>query len=105
MSVPARNLYDVIVLGVGGMGSATLYELARRGQRALGLEQFTIAHDRGSSHGQSRVIRKAYFEHPNYVPLLTRAYERWFDLERACGRRLFTVCGCLSLGEPHGRLI
>src|SRR5437764_12203676 len=69
--------YDAIVLGVGGMGSATVFELARRGLRVLGLEQFDIPHDRGSSHGVNRIIRLAYSEHPAYVPLLRRAYERW----------------------------
>jgi sarcosine oxidase len=61
--------YDCIVLGVGGFGSAALDHLARRGVRALGLDQFGVAHDRGSSHGETRIIRKAYFEHPDYVPL------------------------------------
>jgi sarcosine oxidase len=97
--------YDAIVLGVGGMGSAALFELARRGRRALGLEQFTPGHDRGSSHGQTRVIRKAYYEHPDYVPLLHRAYERWYELEQRCGRRLFVECGCLSVGPPDGEVV
>ena len=77
--------YDVIVAGVGGMGSAAAYELARRGRRVLGLEQFPLVHDRGSSHGQTRIIRKAYFEHPNYVPLVQRSYQLWYDLEQAAG--------------------
>jgi sarcosine oxidase len=97
--------YDVIVLGVGGMGSAACLELARRGRRVLGLEQFGFVHDHGSSHGQTRVIRKAYYEHPAYVPLLRRAYERWYDLEQLCGWRLFTECGCLTLGRPDSELI
>lgn len=97
--------YDVIVFGLGGMGTATVFELARRGRRVLGLEQFAIGHDRGSSHGSTRVIRKAYYEHPDYVPLLHRAYERWFDLEQCCGKHLFTECGCLSLGWPGEELV
>jgi sarcosine oxidase len=101
----ADRAYDVIVLGVGGMGSAALFELARRGRRVLGLERFPLGHDRGSSHGRTRVIRTAYFEHPDYVPLVRRAYERWYDLEQRCGRRLLTECGCLSLGRPDGELI
>ena len=64
--------YDVIVIGVGGMGSATCYELARRGQKVLGLERFDIGHSMGSSHGETRIIRLGYFEHPSYVPLLRR---------------------------------
>ena len=67
--------FDVIVLGVGGMGSAACFELARRGRRVLGLEQFPLAHDRGSSHGHTRIIRTAYYEHPAYVPLVRRAYD------------------------------
>src|SRR5689334_12273214 len=100
-----KGRYDAIVLGVGGMGSAALCELARRGRRVLGLEQFVPGHDRGSSHGQTRVIRKAYYEHPDYVPLLRRAYERWYDLEQRCGRRLFVECGCLSIGPPGGEVV
>jgi sarcosine oxidase len=94
--------YDAIVLGVGGMGSAAAFELARRGRRVLGLEQYALAHDRGSSHGQSRVIRKAYSDHPAYVTLLHRAYERWLDLEQRQGQRLFAMCGCLTIGPPGG---
>jgi sarcosine oxidase len=101
----SNNSYDVIVLGVGGMGSATLFELARRGRRVLGLEQFALGHDQGSSHGHTRIIRKAYYEHPDYVPLVQRAYERWYDLEQLLGRHLLTECGCLSIGTPDSELI
>ena len=80
--------FDVIVLGVGGMGSAACFELARRGRRVLGLEQFPLVHARGSSHGHTRIIRTAYAEHPNYVPLLRRAWERWYELEQLTGRHL-----------------
>jgi sarcosine oxidase len=71
------NSYDVIVIGVGGWGSAALRQLARRGIKVCGIEQFQIGHDRGSSHGESRIIRMAYFAHPDYVPLLRRAYALW----------------------------
>ena len=98
-------VHDVIVLGVGGMGSAAAFELARRGRRVLGLEQFPLVHDRGSSHGHTRVIRTAYYEHPAYVPLARRAFSRWYDLEQRCGRHLLTRCGCLNLGTPDGELI
>lgn len=97
--------YDVIVLGVGGMGSAALYHLARRGVRTLGIEQFGIAHDRGSSHGGTRICRKAYFEHPDYVPLLHRAYELWDELEAAAGRELFRRAGLLLAGPADGQII
>lgn len=95
--------YDCIVLGVGGFGSSALYHLARRGVRALGLERFGVAHDRGSSHGETRIIRKAYFEHPDYVPLLKRAYELWSELEAESGQKLYSEYGLL-IGGPadHG---
>src|SRR6478672_3451329 len=92
--------YDVIVLGLGGMGSAAAYQLALRGKRVLGLEQFTPAHDRGSSHGHSRVIRQAYFEDPAYVPLLLRAYELWRQIERETDATVLTVTGGLMIGPP-----
>ena len=90
--------YDVIVVGVGGMGSATVAHLARRGVRVLGLEQYDIPHERGSSHGLSRIIRLAYFEHPAYVPLLHRAYELWWALEREVQERLLIMTGSLDIG-------
>jgi len=90
--------YDVIVVGVGGMGSATVAHLARRGIRVLGLEQYDIPHERGSSHGLSRIIRLAYFEHPAYVPLLHRAYELWWTLEREVQERLLIMTGSLDIG-------
>jgi sarcosine oxidase len=97
--------YDVIVIGVGGMGSASAFELARRGRRVLGLEQFAVGHDRGSSHGHTRIIRQAYYEHPDYVPLVRRAFARWYDLEQRLGRHLLTECACLSVGAPGSELI
>ncbi|MCB0416122.1 MAG: N-methyl-L-tryptophan oxidase [Bdellovibrionales bacterium] len=99
------NSYDVIVLGVGGMGSATCYALAKRGVRVLGLEQFRIGHDRGSSHGQTRMIRRAYFEHPDYVPLLNRAYELWDELEQTSGRRLFQRVGLVIYGASESAIL
>lgn len=99
------NTFDAIVLGVGGMGSAACFELARRGQRVLGLEQFPLVHARGSSHGQTRIIRQAYHEHPDYVPLVRRAYARWYDLEQRVGRHLLTECACLNIGPANGSLV
>lgn len=99
------HLYDVIVLGVGGMGSSTAFELARRGRHVLALEQFPLVHDRGSSHGHTRVIREAYYEHPAYVPLVRRAFSRWYDLEQRTGRHLLTLTGCLNVGPPGGELV
>ena len=91
--------YDAVVVGVGGMGSAALYHLARRGKRVLGLERFDIPHERGSSHGYTRIIRLAYFEHSNYVPLVRRAYELWRELEEDSDERLLTITGIVEGGE------
>jgi sarcosine oxidase len=99
------NYFDVIVIGMGGMGSAACCELARRGRRVLALEQFPLGHDRGSSHGHTRIIRTAYYEHPNYVPLARRAFERWYELERLAGTHLLTECGCLSLGRSESEVV
>jgi sarcosine oxidase len=98
-------IYDAIVAGLGGMGSATAYQLAGRGQRLLGLEKFSPAHDKGSSHGRSRIIRQAYFEDPAYVPLLLRAYELWEQLERETGQELMTLTGGLMIGRREGELV
>ena len=95
--------YDAIVIGIGGMGSATVYELARRGRRVLGLERYDIPHDLGSSHGVSRIIRLAYWEHPAYVPLLRRAFEQWRALELRCGERLLIVTGSIDAGRHDSR--
>jgi sarcosine oxidase len=92
--------YDVIIIGLGGMGSAAAYHLARRGQRVLGLEKFTPAHDKGSSHGGSRIIRQSYFEDPAYVPLLLRAYELWEGLAQDSGQEVYRLTGGLFLGPP-----
>lgn len=96
--------FDVIVIGVGGMGSAAVYELARKGQKVLGLEQFDIPHDRGSSHGFTRIIRLAYYEHPSYVPLLRRSYELWRQLESHVGEPLLYITGAIDAGPEGGGL-
>ncbi len=97
--------YDAIVLGLGGMGSAAAAALARRGVRVLGLEQFGFAHHRGSSHGRTRIIRTAYYEHPAYVPLVRRAFTLWAELEARTGKELLTPCPCLCVGIPGGELM
>src|SRR5262245_58620855 len=97
--------YDVVVCGLGVMGSAALYQLARRGRRVLGLDRFAAGHDRGSSHGETRIIRLAYFEHPSYVPLLRRAYRLWREIETEAGRRLLHVTGIAEIGPPGGALV
>lgn len=97
--------YDAIVLGAGGVGSAALYHLARRGMRVLGIDQFSPPHDLGSSHGQTRIIRQAYFEHPDYVPLVLRSYELWREAEAATGRSLFSQIGLLEIGPTDGVVV
>ncbi len=94
--------YDAIVVGVGGMGSAATYHLAKRGKRVLGLERFDIPHVMGSSHGVNRIIRLAYFEHPSYVPLLRRSYELWRELESGAGEQLLYITGGIDSGPEDG---
>jgi len=101
---PSRD-WDVIVLGVGSMGAATCLSLARRGYRVLGIERFDIPHGRGSHGGQSRIIRKAYYEHPDYVPLLEAAYRGWHRLEEETGERVYHPTGLLYFGEAGHPLI
>lgn len=100
-----RQVFDQIVIGAGGMGSAAVYELAKRGQRVLGLEQFAIPHELGSSAGSTRIFRFAYFEHPSYVPLMRLAFARWQALERDFGETLLTITGGLDIGLPSGRVV
>jgi monomeric sarcosine oxidase len=97
--------YDAIVLGAGGVGSAAMLHLARRGARVLGIDRFHPPHDRGSSHGHTRVIRQAYFEHPDYVPLLVESYRLWRDLENHVGRELFHQVGLIQVGPPDGHVV
>ncbi len=94
--------YDCIVIGTGGVGSAVLYQLAKRGLRALGIDRFPPGHDRGSSHGDTRIIRLAYLEHPDYVPLLRRAFVLWDELEQHTGQQLYRETGFLQIGPTSG---
>ncbi|WP_421725568.1 N-methyl-L-tryptophan oxidase [Bauldia sp.] len=96
---------DVIVIGTGGIGSAATYQLARRGARVIGLDRFPGGHAHGSSHGETRIIRKAYFEHPDYVPLLERAYALWAEAEAEAGETLFRRVGLVESGPPDGVLV
>ena len=97
--------YDCIVAGVGGAGSSALFHLAARGCKVLGLDRFTPGHDRGSSHGDTRIIRMAYFEHPDYVPLLKRAHHLWGQLEEARGEKLRYETGLLQAGPGAGFVV
>ena len=103
--MPSPRTYNAIVIGLGAMGSATLYHLARRGWRVLGIEQLKPANGMGSSHGDSRIIREMYFEHPLYVPLVQRAYELWSQLEKASGKSLMTINGGLMIGPSDGAIV
>jgi sarcosine oxidase len=102
MSQAIVGAYDVIVIGVGGMGSAACHHLARRGQRVLGLERFDVPHAMGSSHGVTRIIRLAYYEDPSYVPLLRRAYELWRELEDVFGEQLLHITGSIDASHADG---
>ena len=99
------KIFDAIVLGVGGVGSAALWQLARRGLRVLGIDRFGIAHDRGSSHGSTRIIRQAYFEHPSYVPLALRSYELWHEIEEQVREQLLYQVGLVQVGPPDGEVV
>jgi sarcosine oxidase len=99
------NNFDVIVVGVGAMGAATCFQLASRGVRVLGLEQFGIPHALGSSHGHSRAIRLAYYEHPNYVPLLQRSYALWREVEHLAGQQILYITGGLYIGPAECELV
>ncbi|MFN2567374.1 MAG: N-methyl-L-tryptophan oxidase [Gemmatimonadaceae bacterium] len=96
---------DVVVVGLGAMGSATLHHLTRRGVRVLGIDQLVPPHTVGSTHGRTRIIREAYFEHPLYVPLVRRAYELWDELESESGRTLFHRTGGLMIGPADGAIV
>lgn len=104
-NVHNRPMHDVIVVGLGAMGSAAAQHLAERGQRVLALEQFAPNHTLGSSHGASRMIRQSYWEHPDYVPLLLRAYELWERLEHDTGADLLHLTGGLVVGSRSGELV
>jgi sarcosine oxidase len=98
-------VHDVVILGLGAMGSAAAWHLAERGKRVLGIEQFTSPHDKGSSHGGSRIIRQAYFESPDYIPLVLHAYELWRKLEQDNGTKLLNITGGLVIGQGKGGLV
>jgi sarcosine oxidase len=100
-----KNHYDIIVAGVGTMGAAACYYAAKAGYRVLGIEQYDQVHEQGSYSGHTRIIRKAYFEHPNYVPLLESAYRGWEQLEEAWGRPIYIPTGLLYMGQPNSALL
>ena len=97
--------FDVVVCGLGVTGAAALHALADRRVRALGVDRFAPGHDRGSSHGETRVIRLGYFEHPSYVPLVRSAYTKWREIEKVAATGLMHVTGTLETGPPAGALV
>ncbi|HTW94122.1 MAG TPA: FAD-dependent oxidoreductase, partial [Tepidisphaeraceae bacterium] len=101
----AKKNFDVIVVGVGSMGAATCFQLAKRGVGVLGLERFDIPNAMGSAAGFSRMIRLAYFEHPGYVPVLRRSYKLWEELSADLGRDVIHITGGLMLGPPGATVL
>ena len=99
------SVYQSIVVGLGAMGGAAAYHLARRGHRVLGFDRFRPPHTQGSSHGETRIIREAYFEHPVYVPMVQRAYELWAELEQRIGAVLYRRTGGLMIGTAESELV
>jgi len=96
--------FDTVIVGLGAMGSAALHHLALRGVKVLGVDTFATPHVHGSTHGRTRIIREAYYEHPCYVPIVQRAYELWAQLEREIGEQLFVQTGGLMIGPPDGEI-
>jgi sarcosine oxidase len=96
-----KTRFDFIIVGIGSMGSAAAYFLAKQGHAVLGIDQFNPPHEFGSHSGQSRIIRKAYFEHPDYVPLLQRSYDLWSEFEEATGNQFYYETGIVYFGEEH----
>src|SRR3712207_3976650 len=101
---PDTSSYDVIIVGVGGMGSAAAWQLARRGKRVLGRERYDLPHAMGSSHGISRIIRLPYYEDPAYVPLLRRAYALWREIEAASGEEILVITGSIDASPEDGEV-
>ena len=105
-SAPDQStVYDAIIIGVGSVGSAACYHLGKAGHKVLGIEQFGLSHEQGSHSGQTRIYRKAYFEHPDYVPLLERSYKNWEALEQEAEVKLLNRCGLAYIGPKDGELV
>ena len=99
------GIYDVIVLGTGSMGAAACFYLSKKGLNVLGIDQYDVPHKNGSHTGQSRIIRKSYFEHSDYVPLLERAYDNWNEFETSIDDQLYFETGLLYMGSPKDVLL
>ena len=100
-----REIFEVIIVGLGAMGSSALYHLAKNNVKVLGIDQFNPPHTEGSSHGNSRIIREAYFEDPLYVPIVQRAYDLWSELEKEANTKLLLPTGGLMIGNPDFTLV
>src|SRR5215831_1760826 len=99
------NSYDVAVIGAGAAGSAAAYHLSKTGKKILVLDRFNPPHNFGSSHGQSRIIREAYFESPVYVPLVQQGYQLWYQLEKESNKKLLLKTGGLMLGTQDSKVV
>src|SRR5919112_944202 len=97
-----NNKYDTVVVGLGAMGSAAVYQMAKRGNKVLGIDRFPPPHANGSSHGESRIIRQAIGEGEQYVPLVLRSYELWREIEQETGKELLKITGGLTLESRNG---
>jgi sarcosine oxidase len=97
--------YDIAIVGLGAMGSACAHAFAKRGARVIAFDRSSPPHTDGSTHGHTRIIREAYYEHPLYVPLVRRAYDLWADLEREFGQTLWVKTGGLWVGTETGPLV
>lgn len=97
--------FDIALIGLGAMGSAAARALSMRGVSVIAFDRFRPPHQLGSTHGHTRIIREAYYEHPLYVPLVRRAYELWGDIERESGQSLLRTTGGLMVGRPSGPLV
>jgi sarcosine oxidase len=100
-----NKTYDVAIVGLGAMGAAVAWRASTRGLRVVGFDRYHPPHTLGSTHGRSRIIREAYYEHPQYVPVVQQAYRLWAELEAAAAVRLFQACGGLMIGTPDSRLL
>ena len=100
-----QDIFDVIVIGLGAMGSSALHHLSKNNLNVLGIDTFTPPHDQGSSAGESRIIREAYFEHPLYVPLIQRAYKLWYELQDISQESLIIETGGLMLGAEDSSTV
>src|SRR5688572_14902044 len=97
----SKLIADIVVLGCGAVGSATLYELARNKVKVIGIEQYGVAHDKGSSHGETRAMRQGYYDNPRYIPILKKAYQKWLSFEKEAADKFFEEVGVIKIGVEN----